>query len=70
VDDDTLVKDWELTGCYTARSSLKHENCIDRLQDSLLRYPGNSTKERVQAFLRSCGVPDAQMEAVRTAMSE
>ena len=68
VDDDTLVKDWELTGCYTARSSLKHEDCIDRLQDSLLRYPGNSTKERVQAFLRSCGVTDVQMDAVRTAI--
>jgi len=68
VDDDVLVKDWELTGCYTARSSLRHEDCIDRIQDSLLRYPGGSTKERVQTFLRSCGVTDAQMDAVRTAM--
>ena len=68
VDDDVLVKDWELTGCYTARSSLRHEDCIDRLQDSLLRYPGGSTKQRVRTFLRSCGVTDAQMDAVRSAM--
>ena len=68
VDDDTLVKDWELTGCYTARTSLRHEDCIDRLQDSLLRYPGGSTKQRVRTFLRSCGVTDAQMDAVRSAM--
>ena len=68
VDDDTLVKDWELTGCYTARSSLVHEDCIDRLQDSLLRYPGSNTKERVRSFLRSCGVSDAAMDAVRSAL--
>ena len=68
VDDDVLVKDWELTGCYTARSSFRHEDCIDRLQDSLLRYPGGSTKQRVRTFLRSCGVTDAQMDAVRSAM--
>ena len=68
VDDDTLVKDWELTGCYTARSSLVHEDCIDRLQDSLLRYPGSNTKERVRSFLRSCGVSDATMDAVRSAL--
>ena len=33
-----------------------------------LRDVGGSTKERVQTFLRSCGVTDAQMDAVRTAM--
>ena len=33
-----------------------------------LRDVGGSTKERVQTFLRSCGVTDTQMEAVRTAM--
>ena len=68
VDDDTLVKDWELTGCYTARSSLVHEDCIDRLQDSLLRHPGADTKERVRSFLRSCGVSDSTMDAVRSAL--
>ena len=70
VDDDTLVKDWELTGCYTARLSLNHEACIDRLQDALLAYPGATTKERVRAFLRSCGVEDCQMDAVRAALLE
>lgn len=70
VDDDTLVKDWELTGCYTARLSLNHEACIDRLQDALLACPGATTKERVRAFLRSCGVEDGQMDAVRAALLE
>ncbi|MBQ5795035.1 MAG: tyrosine-protein phosphatase, partial [Kiritimatiellae bacterium] len=68
VDDDTLVKDWELTCCYTARSSFVHEKCIDRFLAMLAKYPGATTKERVRAFLRECGVTDAQMDAVRSAL--
>jgi hypothetical protein len=68
VDDDTLVKDWELTCCYTARSSFVHEKCIDRFLAMLAKYPGATTKERVRAFLRECGVTDAQMDAVRSVL--
>ena len=68
VDDDTLVKDWELTCCYTARSSFVHEKGIDRLFSMLAKYPGATTKERTKAFLRECGVTDADMDAVRSAL--
>ena len=68
VDDDTLVKDWELTCCYTARPTFVHEKCIDRLLAMLAKYPGATTKERTTAFLRECGVTDADMAAVRSAL--
>ena len=68
VDDDTLVKDWELTCCYTARSSFVHEKGIDRLFSMLAKYPGATTKERTKAFLRECGVTDADMDSVRSAL--
>ena len=68
MDDDTLVKDWELTCCYTARPTFVHERGMDRLLAMLAKYPGSTTKERVKAFLRGCGVSDAEMEAVRAAL--
>ena len=68
VDDDTLVKDWELTCCYTARPTFVHEKGMDRLQAMLSKYPGATTKARVESFLSSCGVTDAEMAAVRAAL--
>ena len=68
VDEDTLVKDWELTCCYTPRPTFIHEKCIDRLLAMLAKYPGATVKERVKAFLRECGVTDAQMDEVRSVM--
>ena len=68
VDDDTLVKDWELTCCYTARPTFVHEKGMDRLLAMLSKYPGSTMKARVAAFLSSCGVTDAEMAAVRAAL--
>ena len=68
VDEETLVKDWELTGHYTARLDFVHADCIDRLLAALSRYPGVSVRERIEALLRSCGVSDATMESVRAAL--
>ena len=68
VDDETLIKDWELTGCYTERVQFMHEPCIDKLIGMLAKYPGKTTPERVRSFLRSCGVTEAEMDSVRSAL--
>jgi protein-tyrosine phosphatase len=68
VDEETLIKDWELTCCYTPRLNFVHEKCIDRLLVMLSKYPGITVKERVKAFLRDCGVTESEMASVVAAL--
>ena len=65
VDEETCLKDWELTGCYTARLNLVHEKTIGPFLGLLAKRPGETFERRVRAFLGECGVPEAQMESVR-----
>ena len=65
VGEEDLVKDWELTGCYTARLTFTHEKGIDRFLRMLADYPGDTAESRVRAFLADCGVSDGQVESVR-----
>jgi len=65
VDMDEALKDWELTGCYTARLNFVHKKTIDHFVDYLAEFPGDTDEARMRAFLASCGVAEAQMEAVR-----
>ena len=68
VDEETCLKDWELTGCYTARLNLVHEKTIGPFLDSLAKRPGRTFEERMRVFLAECGVPESQMETVRRIM--
>ena len=65
VDEETALKDWELTGCYTARLNFVHAKTIDHLMAYLAEFPGDTPEMRMRAFLAGCGVTDAQMDAVR-----
>ena len=68
VDEDEALKDWELTGGYTARLNFAHERTIDHFLSYLAEFPGGTGQERMRAFLDACGVPRDQMEAVRKIM--
>lgn len=68
VDMDEALKDWELTGCYTARLNFVHKKTIDHFVAYLAEFPGDTDEARMRAFLASCGVTEAQMEAVRRIM--
>jgi hypothetical protein len=68
VEEDEALKDWELTGGYTARLNFTHERTIDHFLSYLAEFPGDSAQERMVAFLAACGVSQDQMEAVRKIM--
>ncbi len=65
VDEDEAVKDWELTGCNTARFTFTHERGIDQFLSCLSEFPGDTAEQRMRAFLAHCGVSAAQMDSVR-----
>ena len=68
VDEDEALKDWELTGGYTARLNFVHERTIDNFLSYLVEFPGDTEQERMRAFLVACGVSQEQMESVRKIM--
>ena len=68
VDEDEALKDWELTGAYTARLNFVHRRTIDRFLSHLAEFPGKTAEARMRAFLAHCGVAEEQMEAVRRIM--
>ena len=65
VDEDEALKDWELTGAYTARLNFAHARTIDHFLSYLAEFPGATAEARMRAFLAYCGVTEAQMESVR-----
>ena len=70
VDMDEALKDWELTGCYTARLNFVHKKTIDHFVAYLAEFPGDTDEARMCAFLAACGVSEAQMDSVRRIMAE
>ena len=70
VDEDEALKDWELTGCYTARLNFTHARTIDHFLSYLAEFPGATPEARMRAFLARCGVTDGQMDSVRRIMME
>ena len=69
-DEDDALRDWELTGCYTARLNFTHARTIDHFLSYLSEFPGNTAEARMRAFLAHCGVTAAQMDAVRRILLE
>ena len=70
VEEDEALKDWELTGAYTARLNFIHSRTINHFLSYLAEFPGDTEEARMRNFLAACGVSEAQMEAVRRLMRE
>ena len=68
VDEDTALKDWELTGVRTVQLNFVHAKTINHFLSHLAEYPGDIAERRMRAFLADCGVTPAQMESVRRIM--
>jgi hypothetical protein len=70
VEEDEALKDWGLTGAYTARLNFIHSRTINHFLSYLAEFPGDTEEARMRNFLVACGVSEAQMEAVRRLMRE
>ena len=68
VDEETALKDWELTGAYTARPTFTHKKMMDYFLGCLETFPGDTAEKRMRSFLSHCGVPESQMESLRQTM--
>ena len=62
VSDADLKRDYELTALYYGYVS---PELMDRFVERIGNLPGNSTRERVEFFLESAGVTQAQMDSIR-----
>ena len=69
VSDDDLAKDWEFT-CFTYESQDFGHKRYDGLLKVINAYPGATTREKVEAYVRDCGFTDADIAHLRELMLE
>ena len=70
MSDDDLDKDWDFT-CFVYESqSFGHKSRFDKLRAVFDAYPGNTTREKVEAYLGELGFTDADFNKLRSLLLE
>jgi len=69
VPEDDLCRDWEAS-IFSDQSAGFTSDRIRRLLDYLRTYPGDTVNARIEAFVRSCGIPATDIEKFRQLMLE
>ena len=69
VSEEDLCRDWEAT-VFADGGATYTSDRIQRLLDCLNAYPGETLKDRIEVYARSCGVTDAEIAAFRGLMLE
>ena len=70
VDDDELNKDWECSGFTNAGNWFRHETLFNQIYDVVNTYPGANTREKVEVYLKDCGLTDADFAKLRGLLLE
>ena len=70
VSDEELDKDWEFTVFTIEWQNFGHETRFDKLRAVFDAYPGNSTREKVEAYVRDTGITDDEIARFRSIMLE
>ncbi len=70
VDDDELAKDWECSGFTNAGNWFRHETLYNQIPELLKAYPGETTRTRVEAYLKACGLTDRDFATLRALLLE
>ena len=65
VDDDELNRDWECSGFSNAGNWFRHETLFNQIYDVINKYPGENTREKVEAYLKDCGITDDDIAKLR-----
>lgn len=65
VDDEELNRDWECSGFTNPGNWFRHENLFNQIYDVINAYPGANTREKVEAYLKACGLTDADFAFLR-----
>jgi len=69
VPEDDLCRDWE-TSIFSDAAVNFAPDRLARLLDYLATYPGTTVNERVEAYVRSCGISAAEVAKFRDLMLE
>ena len=70
VSDDELDKDWEFTVFTYKDQSFGHKTRFDKLRKVFDAYPGATTREKVEAYVKKLGFTDADIAKFRDIMLE
>ena len=70
VSMDELVKDWEVTAFSSKTPNFTHARRFDKLVALFDRYPGETIREKVEAFVGECGFSKSDIEKYRGIMLE
>ena len=70
VSDDDLARDWEFTCFVYEDQAFGHKSRYDQLRAVIDACPGATTRERAEAYVRSCGFTDADIATLRTILLE
>ena len=67
VEEDDLCRDWEASVFRDAGMKFTSDRIV-RLLDYLKTMPGSTLQERIEAYVKGCGVTDAEIAAFRAIM--
>ena len=70
VSDEDLALDWELTAFFNPNPKFAHRERYDKLVAGFMSFPGASTRERVEEYVKSLGYSDTDIAAFRRMMLE
>ena len=70
VEDEELYRDWESSGFTNPGNWFCHKDLFMQLYDVLGRYPGVTTREKAEAYVKDCGLTDADIGKLRKILLE
>ncbi len=71
VEDEELYRDWECSGFTNPGNWFCHKDLFLQLYDNVLdRYPGGSTREKAEAYVKDCGLSDGDIARLREILLE
>lgn len=70
VEEEELYRDWEVTGLTLGGTKFQHGPRFDALMKVFGRYPGKTVNERIEAYVRDCGITADEIEVFRGIMLE
>lgn len=68
VSDEDLCLDWELTAFHNPNHGFAHASRYDRLVAGFAKYPGTTTCEKAEGYVKSLGFTDKDIQAFRDIM--
>lgn len=70
VSEDDVSKDWQLTIFHNPNPKFRDAERYDRFIARLASYPGADYRAKTEAFLRTCGLADAEFAKLRDLLLE